>query len=392
MRGLTHFMMGITVATFFKSLMVGAVAQDSLLIILGGIFGLLPDTLDFKFLVYVEPQDAVIDPDPYDMKPDEIAQKIAAEINMVDTMKPGQMRRLQMHTLKLGPDLWQSYSVNFNKAKRQVEVKVGPHVTMSGIPAFGTEPPADKAFAASKFNPKLTDTYGRPTDIKGFGGPSFGFLKRKDGAVEVVFIPFHRRSGHSMTIGVVCALLAWLLTGVWTVGAVIFFAWGMHLVLDTFGHLGNNLFWPLTKQRTSGLYLVSASNPYWNSFTIYSCIALVFWNMNLYNAGISASYTVPWMTSLGPALYLLFIVAIPWAIIGTIYYTYRKRAKAEKPYELFARATEAAEAIAESPGPIEQEHYYEIDEKPRPSLMWRLFGVGVLIVIFLVLFILGPTW
>lgn len=393
MRGLTHFMMGITVATFFKSMMVGAAYQDSLIILLGGIFGLLPDTLDFKFLNYVEPQDRVIDPDPHDLKPKEIAEVIASEINHTNTLKPGGMRRLQTHTLKLGPDLWQSYSINFNKAKRQVEVKVGPHVTMSGTPSFGTEPPADKALGVAKYEPKLVDTYGRPTEVKGFSGPSFGFLKRKDGAVEVVFIPFHRRSGHSMTMGVVFALLGWLLTGVWQVGAVIFSGWLMHIVLDSFGHLGNNLFWPVTKQRTSGLYLVSAANPYWNSFTIYSCIAIVLWNMNLYNAELSLSYTIPGMAALGPALYMLVVVGIPWSIIGVIYYTYKQKMKGYRPFELFAKVEEPTTAgEAETPGIIEQEHYYEIDEKPRPSMLWRMIGIGILATIFIILFAYGPTW
>ncbi len=393
MRGLTHFMMGMMVATFFKSLMVGAAMQDSLLIILGGVFGLLPDTLDFKFLVYVEPQDAVIDPDPHNMNPQDIAEKIAAEINHTDQMEPGKMRRLQTHTLKLGPDLWQSYSINFNKAKRQVEVKVGPHVTMSGMPAFGTEPPTDKAFGVARYNPKLIDVYGRATEVKGFSGPSFGFLKRKDGAVEVVFIPFHRRSGHSMTMGFVFALIGWLLTGVWQVGGVILAGWTMHIALDSFGHLGNNLFWPVMKQRTSGLYLVSASNPYWNAFAIYSCIALIFWNMNMYNASVSPAYTVAWMTSLGPALYILSVILIPWSILGAIYFTYRKKTKGQRSYELFASTTEVAGAAEpESAGIVEQEHYYEVDEKQKPSMFWRALGIGILIVIMVILFAYGPTW
>ena len=393
MRGITHFIMGITVATFFKSLMLGAALEDSVLVLLGGIFGLLPDTLDFKFLIYMEKQDTVIDPNPYDMRPQEIAEKIAAEIDTAAQLKPGQMTRVQLHTLKLGPDLWQSYAINFNKAMRQVEVRVGPHVTMSGVPVFGTEPPEEKAVGVAKFKPKLIETYGRPTEIKGFSGPSFGFLKRKDGSVEVVFIPFHRRAGHSLTLGVVFALLAWLISGMWTIGAVIFFGWFMHIVLDSFGHLGNNLFWPITKQRTNGLYLVSAANPYWNAFTVYSCIAIILWNMNLYNAEVSANYTVPAITSMGLIPYLFFVIAVPWAIIGAIYYWWRQKTKGQKPYEVFAPPTGAVGfAATEGMMGMEQEHYYEIEEKPRPNIIWRIFGVGVFIVIFTVLFMFGPSW
>ncbi|MDI6642581.1 MAG: metal-dependent hydrolase [Candidatus Hodarchaeaceae archaeon] len=391
MRGITHFIMGITVATFFKSLVVGAAMYDSLLILLGGIFGLLPDTLDFKFLIYMEKHDVVIDPDPTDMRPQEIAEKIASEIDRAGTLQPGKMTKVQLHTLKLGPDLWQSYSVYFNTKMNEVVVRVGPHVTMSGVPSFGTEPPADKALGVAKYKPKLIDRYGKPSEIKGFSGPSFGFLKRKDGSIEVVFIPFHRRSGHSLTLGLGFALIGYLLTMNWIVGAVIFLGWFMHIVLDTFGHMGNNLFWPLTKQRTSGLYLLTAADPYWNAFMVYSCIAIITWNLSLYNASVSPSYTVPWITALGPVLYLFLVVAIPWSILGMAYYIYRARTKERKPVELFAPMTGAVAQMA-AEGMMGEMEEYEIAERPKPSVLLRILGIAVLVAIFVVLFIYGPGW
>ncbi len=394
MKGITHFITGIMVATFLKSLMVGAAVEDSLVIVLGGIFGLLPDTIDFKFLTYMEKNDVVLDPDPYDIRPQEMAEKIAEEINRAGELRPGQMRKVQLHTLKIGPDLWQSYGIYFNTRMNEVVIGVGPHVTMSGVPSPGTEPPADKAVGVAKYRPKLIDRYGRPSDIKGFSGPSFGFLKKKDGSVEVVFIPWHRRSGHSLTLGALFALLGYLIAS--TFGwrnahlypLVIFIPWFMHILIDTYGHMGNNLFWPLTKQRTSGLYLVSAASPFWNPFVVYSCIALILWNMNRFTGALSPMYlALPLDTPVW--LYLLLVVAVPWAIMGAIYVIYQARVK-ERPAELVAPTAGAAAAVAA--GELMEEREYEIAERPRPPLWLRFLGLAVLAVVLIVLYSYGGGW
>ena len=49
MKGLTHFISGIAVATFFPQAVHMATQDQSFILCLGGIFGILPDTLDFKF-------------------------------------------------------------------------------------------------------------------------------------------------------------------------------------------------------------------------------------------------------------------------------------------------------------------------------------------------------
>ena len=53
MKGISHFITGVALATFFPEV-AQAGAHGSLLPMLGGIGGILPDTLDFKFARYFE--------------------------------------------------------------------------------------------------------------------------------------------------------------------------------------------------------------------------------------------------------------------------------------------------------------------------------------------------
>lgn len=57
MKGLTHFLVGIAVATCFGTAMRASMAEASFILILGGMFGILSDTLDFRFARYIEKHD-----------------------------------------------------------------------------------------------------------------------------------------------------------------------------------------------------------------------------------------------------------------------------------------------------------------------------------------------
>jgi hypothetical protein len=54
MKGISHFITGVAIATFFPEV-VQAGGVGSLLPMLGGIGGILPDTIDFKFARYWYP-------------------------------------------------------------------------------------------------------------------------------------------------------------------------------------------------------------------------------------------------------------------------------------------------------------------------------------------------
>jgi len=137
MKGIAHFISGAAIATFFEEAVKAASEELSFIIVLGGIFGILPDTLDFKFARYFEKPDYEIDPHPKDPDPQGIADKIAQAINEAyerGRVEGGRGRVVvKLHTMKLGADLWRRYSVQFDTEKNEVVVKIGPVVTTSQV-------------------------------------------------------------------------------------------------------------------------------------------------------------------------------------------------------------------------------------------------------------------
>ena len=57
MKGISHFTSAVAAATFIPGVVAAAGQEHSLLLVLAGIFGLLPDWLDFKIARYFEPAD-----------------------------------------------------------------------------------------------------------------------------------------------------------------------------------------------------------------------------------------------------------------------------------------------------------------------------------------------
>jgi membrane-bound metal-dependent hydrolase YbcI (DUF457 family) len=400
MRGFTHFIMGAAIVTFFASAMEGVqpVVGHSFIILIGAFFGLLPDTLDFKIMQYIETHHVEIDPDPKDPKPQDAAEKIASAINRASELPPGQMIKLRLHTTRLSAEWWRYYTVFFNTRRKEVEVQIGPKTNIVGeyfLP--GSEPPAEKAFGAAKFNPEVIDPYGKPSRVAGFSGPSFGFLKRKDGKVEVVFLPWHRRSVHSLTAAGFFGLFGYLIASLLgsqmahVYGLAIFLPYALHVLIDSYGHMGSNLFWPFTRQRTPGLGFLRASDPFWNFFAVYTCVMFMFWNMNKY--ALNPQHKV-----FGPEVpfwyFLLLAVVLPWVLLGALVVIYKvvfEKKRPEYPVGVPTERPEVAEDFGEMRGFGEVE--YEIRERPIPWPMWvwRGVGIGLLIFIFLAAHIWGPT-
>ncbi|HEY4691480.1 MAG TPA: metal-dependent hydrolase, partial [Anaerolineae bacterium] len=273
MKGISHFVSGIAAATFVPGVVEQA-AAGSLLPVLGGVFGLLPDTLDFKFARYFERAED-IDPDPHRPDPQMIASRIAEAIDRA--YKRNQPVRVRLHTMKLGVDLWRQYTVRFDAERGEIAVRIGPTVNTSQMPYAGSEIEG-VAEARAKVEAPMKYTYGEEMTIDIFGGPSFAF-KRVNDKVEIQFLPWHRAWSHSLVLAAFLGLAAGLSINA-ALGWIIFAGMAVHILEDQLGYMGSNLFWPLTENRTGGLRLIHSGDPIPNFVTVWSALVLILFNLD----------------------------------------------------------------------------------------------------------------
>lgn len=310
MKGIAHFVSGIAAATFIPGVVEQA-AAGSLLPVLGGVFGLLPDTLDFKFARYFERAEQ-IDPDPRQPDPQIIADRIAEAIDRA--YKRNRPVRVRLHTLKLGVDLWRQYTLRFDAEKGEVAVRIGPTVNTSQMPYSGSEIEGLSEARAKVAAPMLY-TYGEEMKIDIFGGPSFAFKRVKD-RVEIQFLPWHRSWSHSLVLAAFFGLAGGLLINA-TLGWVIFAGMAVHILEDQLGYMGSNLFWPLTENRTGGLRLVHSGDPIPNFVTVWTALVLILFNLDRF-----AMNRTPFFE---PSSFLPYALAIPAGVLLLIYFIGKRR-------------------------------------------------------------------
>lgn len=306
MKGIVHFISGIAVATFVPAAATLAASEKSFILMLGGLFGLLPDTLDFKFYHFFYRRDRVIDPDPADMDAAEIARQIAACAN--DAIKEGREIRLQLQTIQLSADTWRRYSVAFDVEKSEVHVEIGPVITTSQVP-FHDSVPREKVFGSAKVNGKMLYTYDRSTAVDILRGPSFSFKPAGRNEVAISFLPWHRSWSHSVTLSVALGAAMWLLFGQ-VYGLVTGLAMLAHVLLDCLGFMGSNLFWPITRGRTPGFRLARSASAMPNFVAVHASIVAIVFNLN--RISDSPAFSVPWYE------FFLWSFAVPLAVLMAI--------------------------------------------------------------------------
>ena len=273
MKGLTHFTVGVAAASCFPGAVAAGADGNPLYFILGGVCGLLSDTLDFKFYRFFYKQTLTVTPDPHGPDAQMIAGAVAEAFNRAH--RTGKPCRIRLNTVKLGADRWQRYTVRFDVANQEVTVVYGPVVNTGGRTI--EEVPGKPATATVKLECPVRLSYAAGTNVDIFDGPVFSMEPEGD-AVVPMFIPWHREWTHSFVMGTIPALACTLAWGR-LAGAVALAAFWLHVGADQLGFLGSNLFYPFSKRRAPGMKLTHSGEAEVNLGVIWCCCLLIFWNL-----------------------------------------------------------------------------------------------------------------
>lgn len=279
MKGIVHFMTGVAAASCFPEAVRAGAEGNPLYFVLGGLFGLLPDTLDFKFSRFFYRHDIQVVPDPNRPDPRMIADAVAEAVNRAhETGKPVEIK---LNTVRLGADEWQQYEVKFDVLKKLVKVTYGPVVDTSSSPLRRKRRrQAEGSSASASLSCDVKLDYMATTTIDSFEGPMFRVVPLKDGRVTPIFIPWHRRWSHSLITCLLLGLGGAVVLGP-LAGLVILAAVLAHILVDQLGFMGSALLYPFLPRRNEGLKLVHSSEGLANFGAVWFCALLVFWNLYL---------------------------------------------------------------------------------------------------------------
>jgi len=321
MKGLTHFLSGVAVSTFFGPAVTMAAstradidgAKASFILLLGGLFGIMPDTLDFKLGQFFSKADVDIDCDPLNTDPQKMAEQIGQAMDRV--AETGKYLKVQLFPIRLGSNLWRQYVIKFDGQTNEVIVVINEVVSTSQVPFEGTAPPEDKRIGRYKLNGKLLEKHGRPSVVDIMSGPQFGF-RNVDGAVSVEFLPWHRTWSHSYVLGLMLAVPVWLIAltaglNYWYLyGLIAFLGFAIHITEDLTGHMGGSLIWPFNKKRSDGMAWFRASDPGANFTVDFVSATIIIFNLDRFTGNYIG---LPWY------LYYPLFTGIPLAVYWGLY-------------------------------------------------------------------------
>lgn len=353
MKGLTHFMSGVALSTFLQAPVSMCWEERSFILVLGGLFGIMPDTLDFKVGQFFSKVDIEVDCDPNEPDPQKMAEQIG--MAMDKAYETGKLVKCQLYPMRLGVDLWRQYVIKFDGEANEVVVIINEIVTTSQKPYAGTAPKENR-IGKYRVKCKMLETHGRPSVVDIMSGPQYGFKKVGD-RVEVEFLPWHRTWSHSYVLGFILALPVWLIASLvtswsigWLYGLVAFLGFAIHITEDLTGHMGGSLLWPFLKERTNGLCLFKASNPHANFSIDYASLCIIVWNINRLGPPHRV-FHIP------APFYFFATLIIPLGIYFSIAKVFGEKGKKQKVGVISAEEALAADAEAKN-----EEMRYELED------------------------------
>lgn len=343
MKGITHFLSGVAVASCFPLAVESIFHSKTLLLPLGGAFGILPDTLDFRVARYTWDYQKVVSIDENNLDPKIVAETVAAAID--EAAATGETVTLRLNIIKISSSYYRTYNVYIDDETKEVTAIIGPIKTISQVmekheymppsrvvrksikehgiaktyaelfevvPGLPESAPSVDNYYTAKYTADIQNTYYHETEVGIFSGPDYAFVPKKD-KVRIDFIPWHRRWAHCLPVGVLMGAIAFLLFASWgelsnenfagfanpyaiTAFFIAVLAFWLHIFEDQLGHLGSNLLYPFTKDRSIGMKLTTAASPVSNTITNWIALAVIVWNLNAYAP--TAAFTMPWADSI----------------------------------------------------------------------------------------------
>lgn len=333
MKGFTHFMSGVALASFFPAAVKAAAstrigipdAQASFMLVLGGLYGIMPDTLDFKFGQFFSRAEIQVDCNPNEPDPAKMARQIGEAVE--EAYRTGKYMRAQLYPMQLASHLWRQYLVKFDAEANEIVVVINEIVATNQIPFMGSEPKENRVGRYKLKEARLKDAHGRPSVVDIMSGPQFGFRKEEDGVINVEFLPWHRTWSHSYVLGLILAL-PWTILAFamgwahpWLYSIIAFLGFAIHITEDLTGHMGGSLIWPFKDKRYDGLSWFRASDPKANFSVDFTAMIIIVYNLWRFTTpeGIGGPLTVmPWY------LYYLYFLVIPLTVYFTVAHAFKE--------------------------------------------------------------------
>jgi len=302
LKGISHFVSGVALASLFPEVIERS-ANGSLVLLVAGLGGMLPDMLDFRIARYLRVPDVRIAPSADEFDPQAVADQVASAIDLAcSSARP---LWVQFDTVRLGRDIWRQYSIQFpERDQGYVVVRAGTPITTSGAsyPADERAGQSGRSIAGQVAG----RIYGEEVCIEAFDGAIIE-LSRQGDDVHVGFLPWHRRWSHSLVVtACLGVLLAWGLSG-WY-GLLYALASCLHILEDQLGHMGSSLLYPLSRKRFPGLGLLHSGDVLPNLFTVWLSVQVILFNLDRFSP----------MPTLQAWRYFALGLVLPWAIILSV--------------------------------------------------------------------------